>query len=704
MALVVSVALGMWVSSSSAATVTMGACANGGVPLSSDWTTAGGLGGGITPSDNCTAGGRMDVTNTGAVAPGGFGHWETTTPAGMQLLSFSVPANAALINPATSNDDGGSGLSARYVWDSGNQLVSDSGTNCCGGLHYASAAGGAVNGRHFSVEAYCTFSGQSCGLPTAAGGSADIVDVKDLTLTAEDDVAPALSTAPALASGTDLWQAGPWVRGPFNLWFTASNSTGSGVCAIAAYLDGTTLSGGSSQAPNSTMWQQCIGSRPYETGLDTGQYANDEHTLEFDSIDAASPSNHGASSHQVGFDNTPPTIALAGPGDVASAGSTQNVTATATAGPSGVHGITCSVDGAAARFYASATAQIPVSGLGAHQVSCFGQNNAVDSSGQVAVSGTQTFNISLRNPTSSSSTFAKIVDKEICKRVSKRVHHKVRKVRQCKPRTIKKREIVTKVVKRHGKKVRVKKVRVVRVPVLPHALAKPKLRVGFGHSVTLSGVLGSQGGALAGQPLSILAAPENGLGQYAAIATVTTGSDGSWSVKIPAGPSRLLEAAYAGNADNEPATSAPVKLTVPARVRIRSVTPLHVAWGGTIHIHGRLYGGYLPAGGALVRLRYGAGGSQITYGVKTHVGGDGAFTTSFTFGPGNPSHHVKVAFQVASLPTGDYPFAPARSNTVTVIVGGHPHSGGGRSGHRKRHHRTKHHHKRRSRPKHHRKR
>ena len=51
-----------------------------------------------------------------------------------------------------------------------------------------------------------------------------------------------------------------------------------------------------------------------------------------------------------------------------------------------------------------------------------------------------------------------------------------------------------------------------------------------------------------------------------------------------------------------------------------------VAWGGTVKLTGRLEGGYLPPGGALVRLRIGLGRSFITYGVHEHVGGGGRFT------------------------------------------------------------------------------
>ena len=54
------------------------------------------------------------------------------------------------------------------------------------------------------------------------------------------------------------------------------------------------------------------------------------------------------------------------------------------------------------------------------------------------------------------------------------------------------------------------------------------------------------GTALGGQVVSVLTAPDNGLGQFTQAAVPTTAANGSWSARLPAGPSRLVEAYYAG--------------------------------------------------------------------------------------------------------------------------------------------------------------
>ena len=212
-----------------------------------------------------------------------------------------------------------------------------------------------------------------------------------------------------------------------------------------------------------------------------------------------------------------------------------------------------------------------------------------------------------------------------------------------------------------------------RVVLLPHTVAQPTLRVRYGKRATVSGVLLlANGTPLAGTSVAILAAPDNGLGQFALAGTATTAANGSWTITVPPGPSRLIEAAYPGDSATEPVTSSIATLTVPARIKLVRVTP-RVAWGGTVHIVGELLGGYLPPGGALVRLEIGHGNSSTTFGVKEHVATE-QFTTSYQFGEGDPSDYTRFWFKLATLPQGDYPYASASSRRRYVLVGGRPSS------------------------------
>ncbi len=199
--------------------------------------------------------------------------------------------------------------------------------------------------------------------------------------------------------------------------------------------------------------------------------------------------------------------------------------------------------------------------------------------------------------------------------------------------------------------------------------------MGHGKATTVSGWLGTYTGvALAGQTVEILAAPNDGQDVFAPIATATTAANGGWTATVPPGPSRLLETVYGGGGNAEGSVSGLVSEIVPAKVVLLRVYPRKVAWGHTVHIVGQLKGGYLPQGGALVRLRIGLGRVFITYGVHEHVGGNGRFTTTYTFGLGDAALLRSYWFQIASLPMGDYPYAPAGSRRISVLVGGHPSS------------------------------
>jgi hypothetical protein len=463
------------------------------------------------------------------------------------------------------------------------------------------------------------------------------------------------------------------------------------VCSLSASLNGQLINTTTSSTQDASSWHQCA-EPPINQPVDTSRYGDGRLPLVLAAHDAAG--QDGSAAKDVFVDNQQPTISFSGPSDAASTAGTQYVTASASAGPSGVAGIGCSLDDGPPQWFGSSTAQVAVAGVGEHTVRCFAENNAVDPNGAHGSSPIQSFVIKIGEPTVAAISFSKIVDRLRCHRAVERVripgrwvtvrrHHKrirvhrdartrLKKVVKCHARTVLRRRTVWVTVRRDGKRVRVKRRKTVRVILLPHTLNQTRRRVGHGRSTTVSGWLGTYTGeALGGQTIEVLAAPDNGLGAFAPVAWTTTAPDGSWSASLPAGPSRLIEASYGGTPNVEPSVSGTVKEIVPARVRLISVTR-RVPWGGTVRIVGQLKGGYLPPGGALVRLRIGEGSGVTTYGVKEHVQGKGRFTTRYTFGAGDPSVHRSFFFQLASLPTGNYPYAPGTSRRLSVTVGGHP--------------------------------
>jgi hypothetical protein len=497
------------------------------------------------------------------------------------------------------------------------------------------------------------------------------------------------TVGPTLVSPDGLWQSSGWVRGDWNLHFYGDSPTG--LCALGATINNQSVaSSGSGQNPS--VWHQCSAAGISQT-IHTWQDGQGAMPLTLGAWDAAGiPVNY---TKTIYIDNSQPTVTMSGPTDAPSTAGVQYVSATADGSPSGIDGLGCSVDGAPDQWYPGASAHVPVSGVGEHSVQCSAANNAVDQSGGHGWSSPATWSLKIGDPTVSGISFENIVHPLRCARVTERVkvparwvtvhrgqrrvkvkrgaHAKVVRVMRCHPRTKMERVRVWVTVRRHGEKVRVRRTKLERVVLTPHLVASSTRRAGYGRGTTVNGWLGTLSGvALGGQRVSVLSAPDNGLGQFTTAATVTTAADGSWSADLPAGPSRLVDAAYGGGPTTEPSLSAQVHLIVPAKVELLSVSPRKVAWGGTARLVGQLDGGYLPAGGALVLLRIGEGSAQTTYGVREHVGGNGRFSTTYTFGDGVASVHRSFWFEIASLPTGNYPYTPARSRRLSVQVGGHP--------------------------------
>ncbi|MDQ6816359.1 MAG: hypothetical protein M3018_02995, partial [Actinomycetota bacterium] len=251
-------------------------------------------------------------------------------------------------------------------------------------------------------------------------------------------------------------------------------------------------------------------------------------------------------------------------------------------------------------------------------------------------------------------------------RVRGRAHFKTVRVIRCHAHTARIKVQVWVTVVEHGKRVRVRRTRVVRVVLPPHLVTASRKRVRFGHRTTVSGWLGTtRFKALAGQTVEVLTAPDNGQGAFTPAAVVSTNVDGFWNAHLPPGPSRLVEAIYAGGADTEPSTSSQAHLVVPASVRLH-VRPTATRWGRTIYISGSLQGGYLPPAGELVVLWIGWRGGSAEIG-HLYTGPDGRFQAPYTFLRGNGTQHYQL--WSATARESDYPFSAARSRRISVTVG-----------------------------------
>jgi hypothetical protein len=628
-----------------------------------------------TPSYN---GGGFGLFNSGTTTRGQTGRWQTSTPAGLEL----VGATASQLVSYGVND--GTDYGGGFYWAGGGTGTHDNSPSTMGMVFPGPSS-------YFGVQLVCGKG--TCTQPAGITIGAFSLYVRE-------------TSGPGLSAPSGLWQTTGWIRGTWP--FVASGDSPSGLCSLSATLNGQLITTTTSGRDVST-WHQCAApaiSQP----VDTTRYGQGAVPLALSTTDAAGVP--ASASKTVYIDNSTPTLSLSGPVDAPSTAGTQYVTATAGGSPSGIADIVCSVDGGPAQTYAGGSAQVPVSGIGPHSVSCFSEDNAVDPSGAHGRSTTSSWSLKIGQPTEVGIAFDKLVGLR-CRRVTvhvkipghwitvrrhgkrvkvkTRARTKVERVQRCHPRTERKRTVVFVRERRHGHVVKVKRIKFVRVVVPPRVIAKTSRAVAFGRGTTVDGYLGTTSGiAIANHPVQVLTAPDNGSGQFSQAAVVTTAANGTWVAKLPPGPSRVVEAVYGGDPTTEGASSGQVHVVVPAKVKLLTVSPRRVAWAGTVRITGQLLGGYLPAGGALVRLRIGQGSTYQTYGVQEHVTGNGRFTTTYTFGAGDPAVSRSFWFQIATLPMGDYPYAPAASGRRSVLVGGHPRAPATRHRHKHRRHRARH--------------
>jgi len=602
-----------------------------------------------------------DSKNT--IPPGQSSGWVATAPAGLEIAGATVPSMQLF-------DTVGTGYVADFYWaNGGSQRVDDAWSSY--------SVGGIFPSSIFGFDLECSSSGTTC----PADAAAFLVD--DVQLDVREIVNPSITAL----GGNNLWYKGAseYVRG--SGWSIAySASAPSGIASMSASQNGQPVQlpiAPGCPVPNHTVWQQCPGTQTWSPTISLS--GNGAQQLVLSATSAAG--NTSPYTESIDVDNQAPTVSLAGPSTALSTAGTQYITATATTGPSGLGAIDCSVDGGPTQSYKSSPASIPVSGLGNHAISCTATNQSYNSAGQVAVSTPATSSLDIQEPSVSVATFStikglkcgKVKDREKVKVLKHgKVHVKtvVKKVTKCHPRVV-----VKKICHDHH----CKKQRVVEIP---HTVQQSETRAGYGKSATVSGWLGTSSGvALGGQQMSIMTAPNNGSNAFTQAATVTTAADGTWTATLPPGPSRLVEAVFGGTSAVAPASSAELQLVVPASIKLVSISPRKIAWGGTVHISGDILGGYLPTTGELVRLRIGYGKASTTYGVQTHVTGAGSFSTTYTFGAGDPSVRRRYWFELSTLPVGDFAYAPGSSRRLSVLVGGHPKK---KKTTPKKHHKAKH--------------
>lgn len=582
------------------------------------------------------------LSNLSSTTSGGsVAHWEADAPPGIELDGVYINAYS-IYNPSAYFNE-------QFYWQGGGSGYL---TNLNGGTTSYSQT--FANSSYFGWQIAC-----SASIDCA---NRAYFDVYNISLSAQEVTSPALHAD----FGSNLWyKAGRWIRGSFPIQLDAEDS--SGVCQATFTWNGQrNAEPATPTAPNQTYWNQCDpGNPPGATqyffpgqSIDTTSVAPQSAgnvPLQITATDAAQ--NTTSYTENFNIDNIAPQLTLSGPTQAAAGAGTQYVTATATAGPSGVGSINCSDDGSpwisevlSGAGSEKATAEIPVAGLGAHAVSCYATNRSYAASGAGATTTTQTLSVHIGEPVSARISFGRVI--EHCRGVVKKVKVPGHWVS----------------VRRHHKWVRVhRRGRTRNEHVLACHIVTPDrhvARVAFGHRVTVSGALSAQGIALSHVPVRILAAVDNGRYRWRTVAVALTSADGRWTARLRPGPSRLIEAVYDGGSTTLSAGSRVVRTVVPARIDI-TPSSAHVPWGGVLVIHGRLLGGFIPQE-QLLEVLSGAGRHLHIIGIQ-FIRRSGRFTIKLAALGGGGALHTQVA--VGTLRETNYAYAHGVSRRVSVTLG-----------------------------------
>jgi hypothetical protein len=199
----------------------------------------------------------------------------------------------------------------------------------------------------------------------------------------------------------------------------------------------------------------------------------------------------------------------------------------------------------------------------------------------------------------------------------------------------------------------------------------PRITVPFRGAAMLSGrLVDADGAGLAGRRLQVVSRPSRGALARRSVAAVQSGPHGGFRLALPAGPSRRITVAYAGEAGLAGSRRPALDL------RVRGAASLHVSPqalrnGESVRLWGRVRarGAPLPRRGKLVAIQYyesGADRWRPVLVVRTDHSGRFLARYRFRYVTGV----AKIRLRAVALAEERWPYAPGASRSVTVSVTG----------------------------------
>ncbi|HVY95543.1 MAG TPA: hypothetical protein VHA54_01160 [Solirubrobacterales bacterium] len=150
-------------------------------------------------------------------------------------------------------------------------------------------------------------------------------------------------------------------------------------------------------------------------------------------------------------------------------------------------------------------------------------------------------------------------------------------------------------------------------------------------------------------------------------ATVRSAPDGTFSLRLAAGPSRRVTLSFAGDRSFAPSTAAPLALEVPSRLRLTVSSPRARIGGRPVVFRGRVAspGASLPRGGLAVALQFRLPGLKWSEFRTVATDARGHFRYPYAF-TDDDSRGVRFRFRAVVTEQEGWAYAAGASRPVTV--------------------------------------
>ena len=191
--------------------------------------------------------------------------------------------------------------------------------------------------------------------------------------------------------------------------------------------------------------------------------------------------------------------------------------------------------------------------------------------------------------------------------------------------------------------------------------------VPYGRGMPLAGRLSSSVSPVAGLPVQIVETFDTGAVPDQRTTVVQTAADGTFIARLAPGPSRQVEAVFAGSPTLSRATGRQLRLAVLTGVRMRASTAAAAIGGAPVVFGGTVARGdaKMPPDGRAVELQFRLPGGEWAEFRTIQTDRHGRFRYAYEFSD-DDSRGVRFEFR-AFVPTQDgWPYEPAASRPVFV--------------------------------------